>query len=64
MGGVHVEVNFGGEPCVILLAELGGDEAQEGGLFGEEGAARVMAFPFLIDALLEPRLGGGAIPKH
>ena len=29
MGGIHVEVNFRGEPCIILLAEEGGDEAQE-----------------------------------
>ena len=26
MGGVHVEIEFGGEPLVALLAEEGGDE--------------------------------------
>ena len=50
MDGVHVEINFGGEPFVILLAEEGGDEAQKGGLVGEKSGDAGAAFEFLIDA--------------
>ena len=51
MAGVHVAVDFGGEPFVALLAEEGGDEAQEAGFVGEEGGDVGAAFEFLIDAL-------------
>ena len=51
MAGVHVEVDFGGEPFVDMLAEEGGDEAQEAGFVGEEGGDVGAAFEFLIDAL-------------
>ena len=40
MDGVLVEINFGGEPFVILLAEEGGDEAQEGGVGKREATRR------------------------
>ena len=65
MDGVHVEVNFGGEPFVALLAEKGGDKAQQGGFVGEEGGDAGAAFEFLIDALdgvagaHAPVMGGG-----
>jgi len=36
MGRVHVGLDFGGEPFVILLTEEGGDEAQEGGFVWEK----------------------------
>ena len=51
MDWVHVEVDFGGEPFVALLAEEGGDESQEGGFVGEKGGDAGAAFEFLIDAL-------------
>ena len=50
MGGVHVGLDFGGEPFAILLAEEGGDEAQKGGLVGEKSGDAGAAFEFLIDA--------------
>ncbi len=51
VGGVHVEVNFGSEPFVALLAEEGGDEAPQQGFVGEEGGDAGAAFQLLIDAL-------------
>ncbi len=38
-GGVHVEINFGGEPFVALLAEEGGSQAQMGIADDETSAA-------------------------
>ena len=48
-GGVHVEVDFGGEPLVALLTEEGGDVAQEGGFVGEKGGDAGSAFEFLTE---------------
>ena len=65
MGGVPIEINFGGEPLVAVFAEQGGDEAQEGGFVGEEGGGAGWAFAFPIDAFdgvagaHAPLMGGG-----
>ena len=51
MGGVHIEINFGGEPFVVLLAEEGGDEALQEGFLGDEEGDAGAALQLLIDAL-------------
>ena len=48
ISGVHVEVNFAGAPLVTLLAEQGGDKAQQGGFVGKERGNARAPFEFLV----------------
>jgi len=49
--GFHVEVNFAGAPLIALLAEQGGDEAQQRGFVGEQRSDASASFEFLVHAL-------------
>lgn len=50
VGGIHVEVDFSGEPLFADFAEKGGDETEQRGFVWKEGGDACSTFEFLIDA--------------
>ena len=51
VSGIHVEVDFSGEPLFADFAEESGDETEQRSLVWKEGSDAGSAFEFLIDAL-------------
>lgn len=49
--GAHIEVDFTNAPPVTLLAEPGGDQAQQEGFIGDESGDARPAFEFLVHTL-------------